>query len=216
MYVPTPFADDSPEFLRSLVSRFALAAVVVHGEDGLFANHIPLLWRAAEPGLGLLCGHISRANPLALVASRGCECLAVFQGVQGYISPNGYATKAEHGRVVPTWNYEACHVRGRMRMVEGTAWLEQLLVDLTAEHEASQPQPWRLDEAPREHIEKLMSAVVGIEIRIESWTGKAKLSQNQSAENRTSLVTMLRSRSTLEELQMAAAIESKFKSDPTA
>ena len=199
-----------------MVSRFALAAVVAHGEDGLFANHIPLLWRAAEPGLGLLCGHVSRANPLALVASRGCECLAVFQGVQCYISPNGYAAKVEHGRVVPTWNYEACHVRGRMRTGEDTAWLEQLLIDLTWEHEASQPQPWRLDHAPREYIEQLMSAVVGIEIRIDGWTGKAKLSQNHDAENRASLVATLRSRATPEVLQMAAAIESRVNAGPSA
>lgn len=209
MYVPTAFTDQSPEFFRSLLTRYPLATVVVQSEDGLLANHIPLIWRAGTPGYGVLCGHVARANPLMVAAAYGVRCLTVFQGVGGYISPNNYATKSTDKRVVPTWNYEAIHVQGHLRLVEDVSWLEQLLIELTAEHEATQLHPWRLEQAPRDYIEKLLGAIVGIEIQIDRWIGKAKLSQNQPPENRISVITALHSEGTSTGLQLAATMAAR-------
>ncbi|MFZ2265950.1 MAG: FMN-binding negative transcriptional regulator [Azonexus sp.] len=189
MYLPKHFAETDIAKLHDLMRAFPLATLVTHGPDGLEANHVPLLLdRAAGPN-GTLRGHVARSNPLA--AADGQEILVIFQGHEGYISPSGYATKAEHGKVVPTWNYCAVHATGRLRMVDDAEWLLAQLTALTAEHEVGRPKPWTVGDAPADYIEKMLGAIVGIEIVVERLIGKWKVSQNQPAVNQASLVEAL-------------------------
>src|SRR5574343_260139 len=191
MYLPKHFAEDRPDVLQALMAAHPLATLVTLGEDGPVANHIPLHLDPTAGPHGTLRGHLARANPLANGHAEGQSVLAIFQGPACYISPSGYATKAEHGKVVPTWNYTAVHAYGELRLIDDRDWLLTQLDTLTAEHEAALPHPWRVDDAPADYIAKMLGAVVGIEIVIERLVGKWKVSQNQPAENQASLIAAL-------------------------
>ena len=191
MYQPKQFEENRPEVLRAVVQQHPLALLITLCDDGLQADPIPLLWREDAQGNVVLAGHVARANPLWQRTRFDTEVLAVFQGPQHYISPGWYATKAAHGRAVPTWNYVTVQARGPLRVVQDAAWLRQLVDDLTAQQEGPMPQPWRVDEAPTDYIEKMLAAVVGIEMTVTQWAGKWKTSQNQPAENQASLVQAL-------------------------
>ena len=178
MYQPRHFRQDQPQHWQSLVAQFPLATLVTVTSDGLLANHVPLLWRDA-PG-GSLVGHVARANPLWQIAD-GQPALAIFQGPQGYVSPGWYPGKAEHGKVVPTWNYAVVHCHGRLQVHDDPDWLRALLQDLTDAHEGHRPQPWQVGEAPADYLAAQLRAIVGIELQIERVEAKFKLSQNKSA-----------------------------------
>lgn len=190
MYLPKHFAVSDPARLHDLMRAFPLATIVTHGPDGLEANHVPLLLDTEAGPHGTLRGHVARANPLAR-QTVDSEILVIFQGDECYISPSGYATKAEHGKVVPTWNYCAVHAYGRLQLVDDADWLLAQLTALTVEHEAGLAKPWAVADAPADYIEKMLGAIVGIEIVIERLIGKWKVSQNQPAVNQASLVEAL-------------------------
>ena len=190
MYLPKHFAEDDISEIHALMRAHPLATLISHGPDGLNANHIPLLLGDAAP-CGKLQGHVARANPLWKPGQVVGEVLVVFQGDESYISPSSYATKAEHGKVVPTWNYAAVHAYGEMTVIDDPAWVLDQVSTLTSVHEAMLPQPWAVGDAPADYIEKMLGAIVGIEIRINRLLGKWKVSQNQPAENRASLIAAL-------------------------
>lgn len=187
MYMPKSFVETRPEALHGLIRDYPFATVVAGAADGVVANHLPLEWVG-----GALHGHVARGNELARLD--GAEVLAIFKGPDGYVSPNWYPTKQETHREVPTWNYAVVHVRGRLKVVEDAAWLRALLERLTDHHEAAEPQPWRVGDAPDDHVEKLLRAIVGIEIAIERIEGKFKLSQNHPERNRLGVIAGLRRR----------------------
>ncbi|MBT9523105.1 MAG: FMN-binding negative transcriptional regulator [Dechloromonas sp.] len=191
MYLPKHFAETDVGVMHELMRAHPLATVVTQGADGLEANHIPLHLDAAAGPNGSLRGHIARANPLAADATVNRKILAIFKGPDCYISPSNYATKAEHGKVVPTWNYTAVHVYGELRLIDDADWLLAQLHALTAEHEAGLPRPWAVDDAPADYIGKMLGAIVGIEISIDRLVGKWKVSQNQPAVNQASLIAAL-------------------------
>jgi transcriptional regulator len=139
-----------------------------------------------------LHGHVARGNELA--KADGAEVLVIFRGPDAYVSPNWYPSKHVTGREVPTWNYAVVHMHGRLRVIEDPIWLRALLERLTDRHETGQAAPWRVDDAPADHVEKLLGAIVGLEIAIERTEGKFKLSQNHPAANRAGVVDGLRVR----------------------
>ena len=200
MYLPKHFAQTDVAIMHELMRAYPLATLVTQGPDGLDANHIPLHLDAAAGPNGTLRGHVARANPLASNATTietnagprvNRKILAIFKGPDSYISPSGYATKAEHGKVVPTWNYTAVHVDGELRLIDDAEWLLAQLHALTAEHEDGFPHPWAVDDAPADYIGKMLGAIVGIEISITRLVGKWKVSQNQPAVNQASLIAAL-------------------------
>jgi transcriptional regulator len=197
MYVPKHFAETRIEVLHGLIRDYPFAAVVANTVDGLVANHLPF-----ERVGGALHGHVARGNELARLD--GAEVLAIFQGPDGYISPNWYPTKQETHREVPTWNYAVAHVHGRLKVVADAAWLRALLERLTDRHEAAEPQPWHVADAPADHVEKMLPAIVGIEIAIERIEGKFKLSQNHPERNRLGVVAGLRRRDGDGDAELAA------------
>jgi transcriptional regulator len=191
MYAPSYFEEKRPEMLHGLMERYPLAAIVGATATGIQASHIPLIFEPNDGTPGTLKGHVARANSLWRDLKAGAEVLAIFQGASHYISPNWYPTKREHGKVVPTWNYTVVHVRGRITWVQDTVWLRKFLETLTERHERRYEFPWQVSDAPADYIEKMLTAIVGFEIAIESLTGTWKLSQNRSAADRGGVVSSL-------------------------
>jgi transcriptional regulator len=187
MYLPRSFQEMREDALQALMRHYPFATVITAGAKGMAANHLPL-----ELVDGRLYGHVARVNELA--KEDGAEVLVIFQGPDAYVSPTWYPSKHETGREVPTWNYAVAHVRGRLRVVEDQAWLRALLDRLTDRHEAGQANPWRVDDAPADHVEKMLGAIAGLDIAIERIEGKFKLSQNHPDRNRAGVVAGLRER----------------------
>jgi transcriptional regulator len=192
VYVPEHFSETRLEVLQAFIERHPLATLVAMTAAGLTANHVPVRAQLRAGGTGLLQGHIARANPLWRALERGATVLAVFTGADTYVSPAWYPSKREHGKVVPTWNYAAVHVRGRIRFVEEAAWLRGLVGSLTDEHERGGSPPWRVSDAPADYIEAMLRAIVGFEIEISEVVGKFKGSQNRPAADRAAVREALR------------------------
>ncbi len=181
MYIPAHFAESRPEVLHDLIRRHPLGMLVTHGAAGLDANHIPFELNAASGSLGTLAGHVARANPVWQQLRDGDEVMVVFRAADAYISPNWYPSKHEQHRQVPTWNYMVAHAHGRVRIVDDERFVRGIVGRLTKTHEASQAVPWKMADSPREFIDGLLQAIVGIEIEITRLEGKSKLSQNKEA-----------------------------------
>lgn len=187
MYQPAQFVETRPEVLHELVQSHPLAALVTLSAKGLDANHIPLVLRVGADGRTSLVGHVARANPLWKDTDLSVPVLAIFQGPQHYISPGWYATKAEHGKVVPTWNYAVVHAKGLLTVHDDGAWIRNQMQQITTQQEAPMARPWAVDDAPRDYTDKMIAAVVGIEIVVDEWVGKWKVSQNQPPANQTTV-----------------------------
>ena len=187
MYTPKHFEETRVDALHGLIRAYPFAALVTHTVAGLTANHLPF-----ELVDGVLHGHVARGNELTRLD--GAEVLLIFRGPDGYSSPNWYPSKHETGREVPTWNYAVVHVHGRLRVIDDADWLRRLLETLTDHHEATQPKPWKVGDAPEDHVAKSLRAIVGIEVAIERIEGKFKLSQNHAARNRAGVIAGLRQR----------------------
>jgi len=179
MYTPKHFAAPNALALSELIRTYPFATLIMTTADGVEVNHLPLYL----DNQGVLSGHLARANPLWQAVRAEQPVMAVFHGPHVYVTPSWYATKAQACRVVPTWNYVVVHVHGKLRVIENAHWLRSHLAALTAQQEAAFEQPWQLEDAPTGFIDKLMQAVVGIEITITQLTGKWKVSQNQPSEN---------------------------------
>jgi transcriptional regulator len=206
MYLPAHFEETRVEVLHRLVRNHPLGLLVTHGADGLQADSIPFLIDP-EPGpFGTLRAHVARANPVWRDAG-GRDALVVFQGPQAYVSPGWYASKAEHGKVVPTWNYVMLQARGRLRTVEDAAWLQALVTRLTDTHEAAQARPWSVGDAPPAYVDAMLRAIVGIEIEVVSLAGKWKVSQNRSAADRAGTVAGLAAQPGENAQQMAREVQ---------
>jgi transcriptional regulator len=207
MYTPKHFVESRVEALHGLIRAYPFATLVTRAADGLTANHLPF-----ELVGEVLHGHVARGNELAQLD--GAEVLLVFQGPDGYISPNWYPSKHETGREVPTWNYAVVHVHGRLRVIDDAAWLRRLLETLTDHHEAGQPQPWKISDAPDDHIETSLRAIVGLEVSIDRIEGKFKLSQNHPARNRAGVIAGLRERDGDGDAELAAWMSRQEESKP--
>ena len=208
MYSPAHFKEDRPELLHQLVREHPLGLLITLGDQGLEANPIPFLLDVEANGQAVLRAHVARANPVWREARTDIDTLVVFQGPQAYISPNWYATKAENGKAVPTWNYITVQARGRLAVRDDAAWLRELVTRLTQRHEeATQAQPWAVSDAPPDYIDAMLRAIVGIEIALTSLQGKWKLSQNHPAVNREGVSQGLRALGGDRALAVAAAVE---------
>lgn len=180
MYIPPSNAENDRGVIFDFIEAHPLGALVTAGVGGLFATHLPLLVDRVRGPHGTLQGHIARANPHHRVADSGSEALVIFTGPDAYITPAWYPAKAEHGKVVPTWNYVAVHAHGTLRFIEDPAFLHAHLQALTTRHEAGRDQAWAVGDAPAEYIAGLERAIVGVEITITRLEGKWKMSQNRS------------------------------------
>ena len=189
LYVPH-FNAMPEDDLRAFVAAVGTAQVVTVAEDGTpAATLLPVLWDGDR-----LVGHFARANRHWQHIADGTAALAVVTGPDAYVSPGWYATKREHGRVVPTWNYSTVHLRGTATVHDDTEFVRDVVTRLTERHEVDRDQPWAVTDAPADYLTKQLRAIVGVEIRIDEVEAKAKLSQNRSAEDRDGVAAGLRER----------------------
>jgi transcriptional regulator len=179
MYVPAHFAENDTAVLHALIRARPLGTWVTQGADELVVNHIPFHLDAHRGEHGTLVGHVARANPVWKAFSRTMPSAVIFQGPQAYVSPSWYPSKQVDGKAVPTWNYAVVHAHGTPRLIEDRARLLEIVRVLTDAHEAGQAAPWRAAHPPPGFIDKLLAAIVGIEIPIDRLDGKWKVGQNR-------------------------------------
>jgi transcriptional regulator len=191
MYIPAGAGEDRLPVLHDFIAANGFAPVVTAGAQGLEATHLPWLLDRAAGRFGLLRGHLARANRHWRRIGAGGDALVIFGEPNAYVSPSWYPAKAEHGRVVPTWNYIVVHVRGRARIIEDRAWLRGLVGDLTTRHEDGRATPWAVSDAPADYVEKMLGAIVGVEVPITAIQGKWKLGQARSLADRRGMAAGL-------------------------
>ncbi len=183
MYLPPAFAGTDLLTLCTGIRSWPLATIIEQVSGGLDANHLPMLLVETTPGAITLQGHAPLQNPIGDDTPEGKPVLVIFHGPSAYITPAWYPTKREHGRVVPTWNYEVIHIHGRMRIVRDAHWISAQLEGLTRQQESTWAEPWSLEDAPTDYIQGLVTRLKGIEIVIDRIIGKTKASQDQPAAN---------------------------------
>ena len=194
MYDVAAFREERIEVLHALIKAHPLATLVVTTAQGLEANHIPMLIDpepAPDREFGTLRGHVARANPVWRTFNANTEALAVFQGPQGYVTPSWYPSKAQHGKVVPTWNYAVVHAHGPLKIYEDAEWLRALVTRLTESQESQREKPWQVTDAPGDYVNTMLKAIVGIEIPIRRLQGKWKMSQNRLPQDREGVMGAL-------------------------
>jgi transcriptional regulator len=189
MYVPSHFAAD-PGQIRELLLRPGAADLITPTAEGLLATFLPLLFDPSVGEHGALLGHVARNNPHWRAEPTG-ESLVILRGPDSYITPSWYASKAEHGRVVPTWNYLTAHLHGTLVVHDDVLWLDALVRRLTDQHEAGREQPWSVSDAPDAFVAGQLRAIVGVELRISRIEAKAKYSQNRPEADREGVVAGL-------------------------
>ncbi len=190
MYLPKHFTADEQQ-TRDLLDGIHAADLVTPTGVGLYATFLPLIYDASPGEYGALLGHVARKNEHWRLEPVG-ESMVIVHGPDAYISPGWYESKREHGRVVPTWNYLTAHVHGELLIHDDQTWLEALVRRLTARHERPRPQPWSVDDAPRDYIDSQLRAIVGVELRITRVEAKAKLGQNRSSADIDAVIEGLR------------------------
>ena len=188
------FQVQDPDMLHTLVRAQPLATLVIAHEGALHANHVPLFLDPDRGPNGTLVGHVARANGVWPLLPQ--TAVAVFHGPQAYVSPSWYPSKALDGKQVPTWNYTAVHAHGRLSAFDDPERLRAVLETLTDQHEAHRPAPWRISDAPPDYIDKLLRAIVGIELAVDRWEGLWKMSQNRTDTDRVGVVEGLRAEGT--------------------
>ncbi|HEY2559716.1 MAG TPA: FMN-binding negative transcriptional regulator [Caldimonas sp.] len=189
MYLPAHFNEARPAVLRAFVRDHPLGLLVTQSRGGdIDANSVPFILDADGDAPGVLRAHVARANPVWTTARDDVDALVVFQGPQGYVSPGWYPSKAEHGKVVPTWNYLMVQARGRLRAIDDRAWLRDFVTRLTARHESGRAMPWAVGDAPADFIDTMLGAIVGIELPLSSLVGKWKVSQNRGEADRAGVI----------------------------
>jgi transcriptional regulator len=207
MYLPSHFEETRPEVLHAALRAHPLGLLITRGgDDELAANPIPFILDVEPDGRRVLRGHVARANPLWREARGDVDSLVVFQGPQAYVSPAWYASKAEHGKVVPTWNYVMVQARGPLRVMDDAAWLHAFVTRLTDRHETPRAAPWAVSDAPADYITTMLRAIVGIEIPVAALTGKWKVSQNRSAADREGVARGLAEAGTADGVAMAPLV----------
>lgn len=183
MYTPPAFREDDTEVLHGLMRATRLCTVVTATAEGLQATPLPVLFEASESAHGALYGHVAKANPQWRMAAAG-DALAIFMGADAYITPNWYAAKEEHHKVVPTWNYETVHAHGPIEFFAEPDRLLDVVTKLTDRHEARRDRPWSVSQAPEKFVRSQLRGIVGFRLEITRLEGKRKMSQNRPAADR--------------------------------
>ncbi|MBS0434538.1 MAG: FMN-binding negative transcriptional regulator [Proteobacteria bacterium] len=194
MYLPSQFAEPRIEELHRIVRDNSLGMMVRTTDDGMEAEHLPFLLDVDAGGHGTLLAHVARNNPVWREVADGARVLVVFRGAQGYVSPNWYPGKQETHRYVPTWNYEVVHAHGTIHVHDDEKFVRGVVARLTRQHEADQPLPWKMGDAPADYLAAQLGNIVGIEIRLTRLDGKRKLNQHHRPADREGAIQGLEAR----------------------
>jgi transcriptional regulator len=177
MYVPPHYEESRTEVLHDLIAKHPLGILCTQGRSGLNANHIPFELDIKEGTNGVLHSHVARKNPVWQDIADGDEVLVVFQAGDAYISPQWLPSKHEFHKQVPTWNYIVAHAYGRVTIRDDERYVRGMVARLTRTHEASQPVPWKMTDGPKDYIDMMLKAIVGMEIEVTRLVGKTKVNQ---------------------------------------
>ena len=178
MYIPDHFREINPDQIAAVIEAAPLACIVANTDQGLIANHIPLL---AGPD-GVLIGHVALGNDMHRLLATDQEVLVIFRGAEGYVSPNYYPTKAEHHRHVPTWNYQVVHIKGTIAFQHDIAAKRRAVGLLTRQHErrVNGDAAWKMADAPRDYLDAMLENIVAFQVTVQTVLAKSKLSQNRA------------------------------------
>lgn len=179
MYIPADFEIPQIDVMHQIIKQHALGILFTHGMSGLDANHLPFELSTEQSELGVLHAHVSRQNPIWQDIKDGNDVLVVFRAGDAYITPQWYPSKHEHHQQVPTWNYMVIHAYGKVKIHDDERYVRGVVARLTRTHEATQAEPWKMSDAPKDYLEPMLKEIVGIEIKITKLQGKAKLDQNK-------------------------------------
>ena len=191
--------------MHALMRARPFITLVSAGAAGLYASHLPTVLKNDGP-CGIIECHLARANPHWRDLAGGKEALMIFQGPESYVTSNWYPSKAEHGRVVPTWNYAVVHAYGRPEVIQDEDWLRRHVGELTAQQEKDEARPWALSDAPDRYIEVMLRGIVGFRFAITQLEGKWKMSQNRELPDRAGVVEGLRARAAGDDLEVAGLV----------
>ncbi|MGI9462743.1 MAG: FMN-binding negative transcriptional regulator [Aestuariivirgaceae bacterium] len=180
MYARETSRETRTDVLIAAMREIKLCAMVSTTRDGLHATHLPFIIEQAPDSTVIINGHMSRNNPHWRAVAEPAETVALFQGPHSYISPGWYQTKAENGKVVPTWGYIAVHAHGRLEIIRDTEWLHAHVNALTDLHEAGRVEPWAVSDAPDDYIEVMLRGIIGVRLTVERLEGSWKLNQHRS------------------------------------
>ncbi len=187
MYTPPAFREDDPAILAQIMRGARLSTLVTATAEGLLATPLPFILDEEDGEFGVLYGHLARANPQWKLPATG-QALVIFAGPDAYITPSWYASKQEHGKVVPTWNYEAVHAYGTPEFFEDPARLHDAVRRLTDLHEGPREKPWAVSDAPDQFVQSQLKGIVGVRMPIERIEGKRKMSQNRPEADRIGVI----------------------------
>jgi transcriptional regulator len=205
MYQPDHYRVEDVAQMHALMRARPLAALVSCGSRGLYASHLPTVLKD-DGAFGIIEYHLARANPHWKDLAEGNEALMIFQGPEGYITPNWYPSKALHGKVVPTWNYAVVHAYGRPEVMKDKDWLHRHVTELTAQQERSEAKPWMLSDAPASYIDVMLRGIVGFRFAVTRLEGKSKMSQNRNVQDRDGVAKGLGKRGGGDDLEMAEIV----------
>jgi len=191
MHCPSMFKEERLNVLHNLISAHPLATLITAGSNGLMANLIPFTLHVGGEH-GILRAHLARGNKQLDALREGAEALVVFQGPECYVTPSWYPSKAENGKVVPTWNFAMVQARGNPQVFDDATWVRAQIDEMTNNHESQRERPWKVSDAPEDFIAVQLKAIVGIEIPISSIEGKWKVSQNRLPADRQGVIDGLR------------------------
>ena len=183
MFQPSYFKQTDKQQMLKFIQAYPMASLVSMSSTGLIGNHIPMLVIERE-GQYILQGHVARVNSIWQDFDESVDVLALFHGPNAYVSPNWYPNKKTDPKTVPTWNYVAVHISGEISFYQDKSWLKEHLKNLSNTHEKRVNESWQLSDAPTNYIDKMLKAIVGVEITISDIKGNTKMSQNHPQHNR--------------------------------
>jgi len=208
MYTPAKFKVEDASEAHALMRAHPFAILVTHGADGIVATHLPTVLKVDEASpLGRIECHVARPNPQWRTFAADAEALMIFQGPEAYIRPGWYPSKAEHAKVVPTWNYAVVHAYGKLEAVQDKDWLLAHVTDLTDQQETPHAAPWAVSDAPANFLDAMARGIIGFRLTISRLEAKAKMSQNREDRDRVGVVQGLSERGQGDDAAIAALVE---------
>jgi transcriptional regulator len=210
MYLPDKFRVEDVQQMHALMRGRPFAALISAGPLGLYASHLPTVLKD-EGAFGVIECHLARPNPHCQELGKVKEALMIFQGPEGYITPNWYPTKAQSGKVVPTWNYAVVHAYGEPQVMDDTQWLRRHVGELTVQQEKNETKPWAVTDAPERYIDVMLRGIIGFRFVISRLEGKWKMSQNRETQDAEGVVKGLGVRHQGDDLQIADYVAQQVK-----
>ena len=209
MFMPDHFRVEDVAEMHALMRAHPFAALVSMTPSGLYGTHLPTVLKN-EGANGTIECHLARANPHWKDLAKGEEAMMIFQGAEGYITPNWYATKAQTGKAVPTWNYAIVHAYGRLAIMNDKDWLRRHVTELSDQQERTEAHPWKVSDAPESYVDVMLRGIVGFRFEITRLEGKSKMSQNRETQDRLGVIDGLKARASGDDLEIAETVAAKM------